>query len=169
LNEGTAKVNLKLIVLWELSDEPLSGYDIIKRLEAQGRKAPSPGSLYPILHDLHNNSLVSVTEEGKKKIYFLTKEGKAFLRKMNTIHSRSVSRMMAELGKIAKEDELGYYERLNSLSDKYKKEMISDMDVLGPLQDAIIDVYKKKNGTARKHMRKIIKDATMMIQSKVKK
>ena len=168
MNDGTARINLKLVILWELSEKPLTGYDIIKRMSSQGQKAPSPGSLYPILHDLHNDGLVSVLEEGKRKIYSLTRKGKSFLKKMNDLHTRSVSKMMEQMGRIAKGDELSYYERMNSLSENYKKEMFSDMDVLGPLQDIIVDVYKSKDTKARKEMRKVIISATRKISSKVK-
>ena len=169
MNDGTAKINLKLIILWELSDKPLSGYDIIKNMKLQGKKAPSPGSLYPILHDLHDDNLVSYVEEGKRKVYSLTKKGKSFLKKMNDLHTKSVSKMMEQMGRIAKGEELSYYERMNSLSDTYKKEMFSDMDILGPLQDVLIDVYESKNTRLRKEMRKILKDATSKIYSKVKR
>ena len=168
MNDGTAKINLKLIILWELSENSLSGYDIIKKMKGKGMKAPSPGSLYPILHDLHNEKLLSVNEEGKKKIYSLTKKGKLFLKKMNDLHSKSVSEMMSQLGRIAKGDELGYYERMNKISEEYRKEMFSDMDVLGPLQDIIITVYETKNNEIRKEMRKIISETTIKIKRKVK-
>ncbi len=168
MNEGTARVNLKLLILWELSEKSMSGYDIIKGMKVQGKKAPSPGSLYPILHDLHNDNLVSLEEEGKKKIYSLTKKGRLFLKKMNDLHTKSVSQMMSQLGRIAKGDELSYYERMNSLSDTYKKEMFSDMDILGPLQDALIDVYELKDTKLRLEMRRILKEATLKIKKKVK-
>ena len=169
MNDGTARINLKLVILWELSDKSLSGYDIIKNMTAQGKKAPSPGSLYPILHDLHDDDLVSYVEEGKRKVYSLTKKGKSFLKKMNDLHTKSVSKMMEQMGSIAKGEELNYYERMNSLSAEYKKEMFSDMDILGPLQDALIDVYELNDKKIRKEMRKILKDATSKIHSKVKR
>jgi len=169
MNEGTAKINLKLIIIWELSEKALSGYDILKSMSAQGKKAPSPGSLYPILHDLHDDGLVSVQEEGKRKIYSLTKKGKNFLKKMNDLHSKSVAKMMSQLGGIAKDEELEYYRKMNELSYDTRKDMFSDMDILGPLQDAMIDVYKTKNPKLRKEMRKIIIETTSKISLKVKK
>lgn len=70
------KGNLKIIVLKELSKKDMSGYSLMKSLaEATGKK-PSPGSIYPLLDELRSNGLVSMKEEGRKKIYSLTKTGK---------------------------------------------------------------------------------------------
>ncbi|MFT4309217.1 MAG: PadR family transcriptional regulator [Candidatus Woesearchaeota archaeon] len=167
MNEATAKINLKMVILWEISDGPISGYDIIKNLSSKGMKAPSPGSLYPILHDLNNQGLVSFKEDGKKKVYSLTAKGRSFMKKMNNLHKKSVEQMMSQLSTIAGQDDITYYERLNSLSRDYKKEMLSDLDVLGPLQDAIIRVYETKDIKTRKYMRKLLSDTTLKLKRKV--
>ncbi len=75
------KGNLQYSILRLLLTEPKHGYQIIKDLEAQfkGFYSPSPGSVYPILQMLEDRGFVSVSKEGKKKIYTVTKEGKAFL------------------------------------------------------------------------------------------
>ena len=63
-------------------DEGIYGLEMIKELESHGYKI-SPGTLYPILHDMEKNNLLDVTKknvEGKiRKIYNSTKKGKKTL------------------------------------------------------------------------------------------
>nr|WP_241960132.1 PadR family transcriptional regulator [Staphylococcus succinus] len=76
------KGNLQFSILKLLEAEPQHGYQIIKGLEARfkGFYSPSPGSVYPILQMLEDRGFVSVSKEGKKKIYTVTKEGSQFLK-----------------------------------------------------------------------------------------
>ncbi len=75
------KGNLQFAILKMLKDESKHGYQIIKDLEAQfkGFYSPSPGSVYPILQMLEDRDFVSISQDGKKKIYTITEEGNAFL------------------------------------------------------------------------------------------
>lgn len=75
------KGNLQFSILKLLEEAPKHGYQIIKDLEARfkGFYSPSPGSVYPILQMLEDRGFVSVTKEGNKKIYTVTKEGLQFL------------------------------------------------------------------------------------------
>ena len=52
---------LRLVVLGLIAEEPRSGYDIIKALEAkfQGAYSPSPGAIYPMLQMLEEADLVT--------------------------------------------------------------------------------------------------------------
>ena len=66
-------------------DNGIYGLEMIKELESHGYKI-SPGTLYPILHDLEKNKLLIVKEknvDGKiRKIYHPTKKGKETLKKL---------------------------------------------------------------------------------------
>lgn len=75
------KGNLQFVILKMLKEESKHGYQIIKDLEAQfkGFYSPSPGSVYPILQMLEDRDFVSISQDGKKKIYTITEEGNAFL------------------------------------------------------------------------------------------
>ena len=66
---------LKIIIMEALESESLSGYDLINNLGNQIGKKPSAGSIYPILKELNKKKLISVKEEGRRKVYTLTKEG----------------------------------------------------------------------------------------------
>lgn len=74
--------DLKLVVLRLLEEKPRHGYEIIKELEGRfgGAYSPSPGTVYPTLTMLEDLGFARVIpEEGGKKIYQITDEGRAHL------------------------------------------------------------------------------------------
>ncbi len=74
--------DLKVVILELLKDQPRHGYDIIRALEERmrGRYRPSPGSVYPTLQMLEDLGYVSsAQEEGGKKVYTITDEGRRYL------------------------------------------------------------------------------------------
>ena len=83
---GTRRVvrkgELKFVLLRLLSDEPMHGYELMRRLEEEsgGLYTPSPGSVYPTLQLLEDQGYVSSTQEDGKRVYRLTSLGRDFLR-----------------------------------------------------------------------------------------
>ncbi|MFN8582235.1 MAG: PadR family transcriptional regulator [Gemmatimonadaceae bacterium] len=74
--------DLKYVILKLLAEKPRHGYEIIKELEEQsgGAYAPSAGTVYPTLQLLEDLGYASVTlEEGGKKVYSITDEGRKHL------------------------------------------------------------------------------------------
>src|SRR5215469_6822957 len=74
--------DLKYVILQLLSEKPRHGYEIIKALEDRlgGAYSPSPGAVYPTLTMLEDMGYArATTEEGGKKIYEITPEGRAYL------------------------------------------------------------------------------------------
>ena len=74
--------DLKYVILRLLEEKPRHGYDVIKELESRfgGSYAPSPGTVYPTLTMLEDLGFARVVpEEGGKKIYEITDEGRAYL------------------------------------------------------------------------------------------
>lgn len=74
--------DLKYVILRLLEEKPRHGYEIIKDLESRfgGSYAPSPGTVYPTLTMLEDLGYARVVpEEGGKKIYEITDEGKKYL------------------------------------------------------------------------------------------
>ena len=74
--------DLKYVILRLLDEKPRHGYDIIKELETRvgGAYAPSPGTVYPTLTMLEDLGYArAVPEEGGKKIYEITDEGRKHL------------------------------------------------------------------------------------------
>jgi DNA-binding PadR family transcriptional regulator len=74
--------DLKYVILKLLEEKPRHGYEIIKELEERfrGAYAPSPGTVYPTLTMLEDLGYAKATqEEGGKRIYEITAEGRAYL------------------------------------------------------------------------------------------
>ena len=74
--------DLRLLILFLIAEKPRHGYDIIKAVEtmSDGRYAPSPGVVYPTLTMLQDlGHIEEVPEEGSRKTYEATAEGRAWL------------------------------------------------------------------------------------------
>lgn len=73
--------SFRLYLLQALEGGARHGYDIIASLDEQfgGSYRPSPGTVYPRLERLLRDGLVSVTREGRKRMYSLTDAGRAEL------------------------------------------------------------------------------------------
>src|SRR3954462_11681612 len=74
--------DLKLVILRLLEEKPRHGYEIIKELESRsgGAYSPSPGTIYPTLTLLEDLGYArAIPEEGGKKIYEITDEGRKHL------------------------------------------------------------------------------------------
>ena len=74
--------HLKFVILRLLAEKPRLGYEIIKEIEDRfgGMYSPSPGTVYPTLTLLEDLGFaVARPEEGGKKIYEITDEGRAHL------------------------------------------------------------------------------------------
>ena len=111
---------LRLIVMKTLSNRKLSGYDLIMQIEKDtGTWKPSFGSIYPLLEKLLKEKLVEVEVQGRRKLYFLTNEGKKYLGIIDKSKNALVDKMIATwnaFGKITDRRELGFMlEILNSV------------------------------------------------------
>ena len=74
--------HLKFVILQLLEEKPRHGYEIIKEIEERfsGAYSPSPGTVYPTLTLLEDLGYARAKpEEGGKKIYEITDEGRAHL------------------------------------------------------------------------------------------
>jgi DNA-binding PadR family transcriptional regulator len=74
--------DLKYVILQLLDEKPRHGYEIIKALEERfaGAYSPSAGTVYPTLQLLEDMGHATVAvEEGGKKVYSITDEGRRYL------------------------------------------------------------------------------------------
>jgi DNA-binding PadR family transcriptional regulator len=74
--------DLKLLLLALIEQEPRHGYELIRTIEDMfhGQYSPSPGTVYPTLTLLEEMGYVAAhSEEGGRKRYAITDEGRAFL------------------------------------------------------------------------------------------
>ncbi len=71
---------LKYYILKLLSEEPLTGYGLMKRIEEEtGFWKPSTGSMYPLLQSLEDQGWITHEGEAERKVYRLTERGQAAL------------------------------------------------------------------------------------------
>ena len=76
-----ASDDLQLLLLALIAEKPSHGYDLIKLLEERsgGYYVPSPGMIYPALTYLEEAGHATIEQEGTKKLYRISEEGRAHL------------------------------------------------------------------------------------------
>jgi len=73
--------DVRAVILDLLAEEhPWNGYQIIQEIaeRTQGVWRPSAGSVYPALQQLEDEGLISPEGEGRRRMYTLTAEGRAY-------------------------------------------------------------------------------------------
>ncbi|GAN69176.1 PadR family transcriptional regulator [Acetobacter orleanensis] len=90
---------LQLVLLALLAEQPAHGYELIRLLEEKsgGFYAPSPGMVYPALTYLEEIDHTAVTQQGNRKLYNLTDEGRVFLEK-NREQADTILEILARIG-----------------------------------------------------------------------
>ena len=73
--------DLQLVLLALLEERPTHGYELIRALEekSNGFYVPSPGVIYPALTYLDEIGHAAVEQDGNRKLYRLTDEGRRYL------------------------------------------------------------------------------------------
>jgi DNA-binding PadR family transcriptional regulator len=105
--------DLKYVILQMLAEKPRHGYEVIKELEERfgGSYAPSAGTVYPTLSLLEDLGYATVTpEDGGKKIYTITDEGRRYLDD-NRSAVDDIFERIAELGASFLSDGMGEINR----------------------------------------------------------
>jgi DNA-binding PadR family transcriptional regulator len=69
---------LKFVILKRLADDPGHGYDLIREFRRKGWGGGG-GSIYPILSALEEEKLIAGRDEGDRRIYEITEEGRKHL------------------------------------------------------------------------------------------
>lgn len=75
---------VKFYTMLLLLEEPKHGYEIIKVVKEKLNKNMSPGEVYPFLKKLKKHGYIKTKSIGTrgKKVYYLTKEGKKFVKRI---------------------------------------------------------------------------------------
>ncbi len=73
--------DVRLALLRLLAEEPRNGYQLMQTIEARsgGRWSPSPGSVYPTLAQLEDESLIRSTDGEGSRLYTITDAGREHL------------------------------------------------------------------------------------------
>jgi DNA-binding PadR family transcriptional regulator len=75
MHERIIKNFMDIIILAELREGPLSGYDVISFIHNKFHLLVSSGTVYSLLYSLERNSLIEGTWNERKRVYKLTDKG----------------------------------------------------------------------------------------------
>ena len=79
LRRRTIKTFMDMLILAELQNKSLSGYDIIGLVHKRFNVLVSSGTVYSFLYSLEREGLVVADLESRKRVYNLTDKGKQTL------------------------------------------------------------------------------------------
>jgi DNA-binding PadR family transcriptional regulator len=75
MHERIIKNFMDIIILAELRDGPLSGYDVISFIHNKFHLLVSSGTVYSLLYSLERNGLIEGAWNERKRVYKLTDKG----------------------------------------------------------------------------------------------
>lgn len=79
LRRRAIKTFMDMLILAELQEKPMSGYDIIGLVHKRFNVLVSSGTVYSLLYSLERKGLVAADLENRKRVYTLTDKGKQTL------------------------------------------------------------------------------------------
>lgn len=79
LRRRTIKTFMDMLILAELQEKPLSGYDIISLIHKRFNVLVSSGTVYSLLYSLERKGLVIADVDQRKRVYTLTAKGEQTL------------------------------------------------------------------------------------------
>jgi DNA-binding PadR family transcriptional regulator len=75
LHRRVIKNFLDVLVLTEMKDNPLSGYDVIGLIHKKYNVLLSSGTIYSQLYSLEREGIISGVEDRRKRVFELTEKG----------------------------------------------------------------------------------------------
>jgi len=76
MHERIIKNFMDIIILAELRNGPVSGYDVISFIHNKFHLLVSSGTVYSLLYSLERNGLIEGTWNERKRVYKLTDKGR---------------------------------------------------------------------------------------------
>ncbi len=93
LQERIVKSFLDVVVLTELSNKPLSGYDVITLIYKKFSILLSSGTVYSLLYSLERNGLIKATLNQRRRDYSLTEKGRETVRAITNAREKTKALM----------------------------------------------------------------------------
>jgi len=108
LIRSTIKGFSRSIILWLVSQKPMSGYAVMKEMKRLTGQRFHSGVIYPLLYDLEENGLIAGkwTERGRRRIkrYSVTEKGTKMLGHLRELFEMPVRKVLKDLiGEISSE------------------------------------------------------------------
>jgi len=137
----TRKGDIKFILLELLSEHPSHGYDLIKDMETRygGFRRLSPGSVYPTLQMLEEGGYLKSAQEGSKRVYTITDEGRQLL-----------------LERTQEENSNSPWDAFKSLMTSKPQELIQLRNVAGELASLVMQVARSGNVEQMNRVRELL-------------
>ncbi len=94
------RYRIRFLILTILAISPAHGYDIAKKIQEVTSETikPSPGSIYPVLHELEREGLVEeetlIVKGRVRKIYKLTRKGMEQIAKQLDLFTEIINRIL---------------------------------------------------------------------------
>ncbi len=88
MHERVIKTFLDTIIMSELQNGPLSGYDVISYIHTKYGCLVSSGTVYSLLYSLERNSLVEGIWIDRKRVYKLTQKGAQTIQAILASHEK---------------------------------------------------------------------------------
>lgn len=159
--------NLITIILTELNGSSQTGYGLMKNLKEKLGKAPSPGSVYPVLSELLEKGYVLLKEEGRKKEYRISAKGKKLLTQ-KIQEKEQILEQIIDIIKNANCKESGeaynlikFYEFVRHIHGKD----LGVVDALSEVRDAFVTHFEQQHSPqAQKQLQQILRETAKQIR-----
>jgi len=92
---------LDVLVLAELRNAPMSGYDVIAFIHNKFRLLVSSGTVYSLLYSLERDGLIAGSWSQRKRVYKLTDKGEETIKAIMNANDR-IQYIMTSLLKVPK-------------------------------------------------------------------
>jgi DNA-binding PadR family transcriptional regulator len=92
---------LDVLVLAELRNGPMSGYDVIAFIHNKFRLLVSSGTVYSLLYSLERDELISGSWNQRKRVYKLTDKGEETIKAIMNANDK-IQYLMTSLLKVSK-------------------------------------------------------------------
>ena len=88
MHERIIKNFMDIIIMTELRNAPLSGYDVISYIHNKFNLLVSSGTVYSLLYSLERNGLVEGVWDERKRVYKLTEKGEKTIATILNAHEK---------------------------------------------------------------------------------
>lgn len=143
--------DMKYMILGLIDEKPMHGYEVMQRLEeaSGGYYSASPGSVYPVLQMLQDEGHLTSSEVDGKRVYSMTEEGRAFLRR-HSERAEGVADRVGDFGEMFGGRGMGEltrsFVRLAQISFERATEAAGDKAALGQLRDILEQATREIEG-----------------------
>lgn len=100
LIRATVRGFSRVVILWLVSQKPLSGYKIIKEMKRLTGQDFHPGMIYPLLYELEKRGFIvgEWTQRGRRRIkhYSITNKGTKLLGRLRQLFEMPVKEVLKD-------------------------------------------------------------------------